>query len=64
MEVLGPTPAPFFKVRNSFRWRILIKTMSVHSSLAFLDRFLDEPDIKSAVRGVRLFIDVDPYDMM
>ncbi len=64
MEVLGPAPAPFFKVKNNYRWRILIKTSSVSTSLAFIDHFLDESDVKMLLRDVRLLIDVDPYDMM
>jgi primosomal protein N' (replication factor Y) len=64
MEVLGPAPAPFFKVKNNYRWRILIKTLSVGSSLDFIDRFLAEPETKTLLKGVRLVIDVDPYDMM
>jgi primosomal protein N' (replication factor Y) len=64
MEVLGPAPAPFFKVKNNYRWRILIKTSSVSSSLAFMDRFLDDSESKDILKNVRLVIDVDPYDMM
>jgi primosomal protein N' (replication factor Y) len=64
MEVLGPAPAPFFMVKNNYRWRILIKTSSVSASLAFIDHFLDESDVKRLLRDVRLLIDVDPYDMM
>ena len=64
MTVLGPAPAPFFKVKNNYRWRILIKTSSVKSSLAFIDRFLQTSEIKSIMKNIRLLIDVDPYDMM
>ncbi len=64
MEILGPAPAPFFKVKNNYRWRLLIKTSSVSSSLAFIDSFFDEPDTRKLLGNVTLIIDVDPYDMM
>ncbi len=64
MEVLGPAPAPFFRVKNNYRWRILIKARSVNSSLAFMERFLGENGTRELLKDVRLVIDVDPYDMM
>ncbi|MBU1320360.1 MAG: primosomal protein N' [candidate division Zixibacteria bacterium] len=64
MSVLGPAPAPLFKVLNNYRWRIMIKTSSVASTLTFLDSFIGDPSVRETVRKVRLIIDVDPYDMM
>jgi primosomal protein N' (replication factor Y) len=64
MTVLGPSPAPFFRVKNNYRWRLMIKTSSVSSSLKFMDQFLKEKSTRSCLRQVHFVVDVDPYDML
>ena len=61
IEILGPAPAPIEKLRNRYRWQILLKGREIRGlrELAILAR-------NSFVRGrkVRLHIDVDPYNML
>ncbi len=47
MTIFGPSPAPFFKVKNNYRWRLMIKTSSVSSSLKFMNRFLNDKMTRS-----------------
>ena len=62
IEVLGPAPAPIEKLRNRYRWQLLLKGKQQHrpawSSPAMRARSCPSP------RAVRLHIDVDPYSML
>jgi primosomal protein N' (replication factor Y) len=64
MQVLGPAPAPLFRVKNNFRWRLLVKTSSVLSSLSFIRDFFANKEIETLLRDTRVVVDVDPQDMM
>ncbi len=64
MSILGPAPAPFLRIKNNFRWHLLLKTQSVSSGLDFLGRFLDLKRIQRILDGIQVVVDVDPYDMM
>jgi len=64
MQVLGPSPAPLFRVKNDYRWRLLLKTKSVTSTHTFLDSFMGLKSVIAALGKVKVIIDVDPYDMM
>jgi len=61
IEVLGPAAAPIEKLRNRYRWQLLLKGKNSAALLEFASharRLL--PD----ARGGRLQIDVDPYSML
>jgi primosomal protein N' (replication factor Y) len=61
IEVLGPAPAPIEKLRNRYRWQLLLKGKQSHTLLEFAGqarRFAPRS------RHVRLHIDVDPYSML
>ncbi|MEG3641351.1 replication restart helicase PriA [Magnetococcus sp. PR-3] len=58
--VLGPAPAPLFKLRNRFRWQLMIKADSVqgvHTMVKHL-RHIAQP---MAGRKIRIDVDMDPY---
>lgn len=61
IDVLGPAPAPIHKLRNRYRWQLLLKgkNASALRELADTARVLLPPS-----RRVRLHIDVDPYSML
>jgi primosomal protein N' (replication factor Y) (superfamily II helicase) len=61
IEILGPAPAPIEKLRNRYRWQLLLKGKQ-SSSLLELARQAREALPRS--RSVRLHIDVDPYNML
>jgi primosomal protein N' (replication factor Y) (superfamily II helicase) len=61
IEILGPAPSPIEKLRNRYRWQLLLKGNQISPLIG----------LASAVRGtftrtrdVRLHIDVDPYNML
>jgi len=60
MEILGPSTAPFAKMRGKFRWQMLAKGKSV----LLLHQFAKELAIRleegTKGKGVNLDIDVDP----
>ncbi len=60
IEILGPAPAPIEKLRNRYRWQILLKgNKGPHLfKLAHYARSLNTGG------GVRLHVDVDPYNML
>ena len=62
--VLGPAPAPIVKVKNRFRWRILIKARTSALGGALLDRVKDRVNDMGEMKNIRLDVDVDPMNMM
>ena len=61
MRVLGPSPAPLYKIKNRYRFQILVKAPSHAILQAFLDLFLDK---LKAPSFIRLKTDRDPVSMM
>jgi len=61
IEILGPAPAPIEKLRNRYRWQLLLKGKQ-SSSLLELARQARQALPRS--RSMRLHIDVDPYNML
>jgi primosomal protein N' (replication factor Y) len=61
IEILGPAPAPIEKLRNRYRWQLLLKGKK-SSSLLELAKQGREALPRSL--SVRLHIDVDPYNML
>jgi primosomal protein N' (replication factor Y) len=64
IEVLGPVEAPISKIKGKYRQQILIKSRRP----GYLNQLLKEIDRLSTqilgASGVRLIIDVDPYQMI
>ena len=61
IEVLGPAAAPIEKLRDRFRWQLLLKGKNSASLLEFASHARKlSPD----GRAGRLQIDVDPYSML
>lgn len=60
-EVLGPAAAPIEKLRNRYRWQLLLKGKK---NSALLDLANRARRLVPQGRHVRLHIDVDPYTML
>lgn len=57
----GPTPNPISKLKNRYRFHLLIKT----NQITELTSLLKELDMKQILRRrIQVAIDVDPYDML
>lgn len=61
IEVLGPAPAPIEKLRNRYRWQLLLKSKQIPILLEFAS-IAREALPRSRV--IRLHIAVDPYSML
>jgi primosomal protein N' (replication factor Y) len=59
MMVLGPAQAPIFKLKNKYRYQILIKSKSSKSIRDFCNYLFKNTDLPS---GVQVHIDVDPIN--
>jgi primosomal protein N' (replication factor Y) len=64
MELLGPSQAPLFKIRNNYRWQFLVKTKSVMKSLEIIRYMLSAGTAKKPLSNLRVSVDVDPVDML
>ncbi|ABK46222.1 replication restart DNA helicase PriA [Magnetococcus marinus MC-1] len=58
--VLGPAPAPLFKLRNRFRWQLMIKAETVQGVHAMVSQLLQIAQ-PMAGRKIRVDVDIDPY---
>ncbi len=61
IEMLGPAPAPIEKLRSRYRWQILLKGKKGQPLLEFAD---EAREILPRSPSTRLYIDVDPYNML
>ncbi|MAF90073.1 MAG: primosomal protein N' [Bdellovibrionaceae bacterium] len=62
VQVLGPSPAPLFKLRSKFRYHILIKAPSANLIQHFCNNLLKKQDWLPS--GVQLLTDIDPIQLM
>lgn len=61
IEVLGPSPAPIEKIRNYWRWHLILKGKNAKSLRSVASRILDS--IKD-VREIKADVDVDPINLL
>ena len=63
-EILGPAPAPLTRLRDRYRWQILIKGERVEVLHEFVRRL--EGGISTLSKGdrIKILLDVDPEYMM
>jgi primosomal protein N' (replication factor Y) len=61
IEILGPAPSPIEKLRNRYRWQLLLKGSKIGPLIALANI---ARETFTSVRNVRLHIDVDPYNML
>ncbi len=62
-ELLGPVPAPLAKVRNKFRWQIVLKFEN-GAKREYVIQKLEENFLPVSYQQVELRIDVDPWQML
>ena len=63
VDILGPAPAPLSRIKNKYRWHMLLKSRHLKELHVVCDLLLQE---RAALckNGVRMLIDVDPENMM
>lgn len=60
VEILGPVLAPRFKIKDNFRYQILVKSLS-ENNLIVIEHMLKNTKIG---KNIRMTWDMDPQDMM
>lgn len=61
VKVVGPAPAPIVKVKNMWRWHLLLKSSSAKSLNAIMQSLRT---IKVKEKNTRVIFDIDPQDML
>ncbi len=59
-EVLGPAPAPVYRMRENYRWQVIIKYAPEND----ISEKLIGMKKSNPVRSVKIKIDIDPYNML
>jgi len=63
IEILGPAPAPLEKLKNNYRWQVLLKGADLEE-LHLICRLIRENRQELQQGASRIAIDVDPENMM
>ncbi|MBW1719685.1 MAG: primosomal protein N' [Deltaproteobacteria bacterium] len=63
VEVLGPAPAPRAKIKDRYRWQILLKSSSLADLRALCTGLLSRK-ADMVPSSVRMEVDVDPYSLL
>jgi len=63
VRVLGPAQAPWEKLKNRYRFQMLLRSADLNAMRAFCSRLL-ESSSKACPRDVRVIVDVDPFFLM
>jgi len=63
LEILGPAPAPLARLREQYRFQILIRGATALVRRRFLSAWLPLAE-KKAPAGLKLTTDIDPYHFM
>jgi primosomal protein N' (replication factor Y) len=64
LQVLGPVEAPIARIKGKHRWQILVKGARVEGLHRFLHRVEALSSKLTRGSGVKVVIDVDPYQML
>lgn len=63
LDLLGPVPSPIAKIKDRYRYQLLVQSPAVAPRHRFLEQWL--PRLRSGLpREIRLVVDVDPYNLM
>ena len=60
--ILGPTPAPLTRIKNQYRYHILIKAKNhqiIHHIADTADRYIHQ-----SIKDIKYIIDIDPYQIL
>jgi len=63
LELLGPSRAALYRIKNKYRWHLILRAREVRTLQSVLKQVRDLPEWKQ-VRNFKLIIDVDPVNML
>ena len=61
IQILGPTQAPLVKIKNQFRYHIILKSKSVKMLSKVVNYLKQNMKLSSTIKQT---IDVDPYSLL
>ena len=67
VEKLGPSKAIIYKIRNRYRWQIILKGKKIGSLRKIVSRATEEAKTtlqKTSKGNIKLDIDIDPINLM
>lgn len=64
IQILGPAPAPFYKLRKEYRWRVTLKAKRVVDILPSIAKILESEPAFRPRPLLRITVDVDPQDLL
>ena len=64
LDVIGPSRAPLSKIRNMYRWKIIIKESNLDKLIRILSDVSDDYNSHPESRYVNLNVDVNPVNML
>ncbi len=64
LELLGPTAAPMVKVRNHYRWHLIVKGADRAKVRQAVSWGIEDFKAKNQGRQVQIAVDVDPLNML
>lgn len=62
LNILGPTQAPIARLRNKYRWQILLKSKNIDILRKAAEAFMKLSE--RPLRGIKVAVDVDPINML
>ena len=63
IQVLGPCPSAISKIKNSYRWQLIIKG-NITSSVAQLIKITTYTTLKSVKSDIRISMDINPNTLI
>ncbi len=64
LEVLGPAPQALGRLRNAYRWHLLLRSRRAQAVRAQAGVLLEAAESEGLTAGVRVSADVDPVDVL
>jgi primosomal protein N' (replication factor Y) len=68
IDILGPAPAPLSRIKNRYRWHVVLKVEDLTLAKAFvknnLERIIPQPSSARDSDEVMISIDVDPVSLL
>ncbi len=64
LSLLGPAPAPLSKIKNRFRWHVVLKVSDAQSVSKFLRENFRALDLRRLGDDIKVVVDVDPVWML
>jgi len=64
LRILGPAPAPIERIRQRYRWQVMVKATAPREMRAALAAMRTQVAAEATCENVRIAIDIDPVNML